>query len=408
MFPQSPDRHPNVPTIVQVHNLGETGCMSEGTWSSLLDRLEERVPDFVERFLFELHARVLYEPGMVPEQDLAHTAHETMLMIIARLRTGQVVGLEITDALGRRRARQGVPLERLIEAIRLDLRLVWQLLLEIAQPDHTAVLVQNVELLISVVDGYVSDVQRAFLREVAILQRDSRLATEQHLSRLFNAQAPNPALIDEIASGVGVASHDDFEMIMIPNVSEEHRGRVVSGWLAKRDVRAYMFRGWLLLFRPRGPEPSRWPGEFAEVPCVYVQHVEGLRSLPAAARAAADLQTLAAPLDHLVFVEEFWAVGAASHLTTLLPSLPGSTLHALAEIPDEERDRLLRTVRTYLQSGSIKQTATQMGCHRNTVINRFRLFRSRTGLEVTIPAQAALAFVLLSGEDGRLAPRLSR
>lgn len=378
--------------------------MSEDAWSILLDRLEERVPDFVERFLSELHTRVLYEPELVPLDDLSKTANETMRMLIARLRAEEPVRRDITDALGRRRARQGVPLERLIEAIRLDLRLVWQLLLELAHPDYTEVLVENVERLMTVVDGYVSDVQQAFLRELAILQRDSRLATERHLSRLFNAQDPSPSLLGDIAEGIGVDPDDDFELLMLLEPSEQHRDRRLAGWLAKPQVLAYMFRGRLLLFRPWDSGRTVWPEEFSTTPSVYIAQVDGLRSLPAAARAATELLGLAATPDRLVHLEEFWALGAASALRTLIPGQSEARLGGLSQFPDEERERLLGTVRIFLRSGSVKETAGSAGCHRNTVINRLKLFQHCTGLDLTIPAQAALAYVVLAGENGEFSP----
>ncbi len=56
----------------------------------------------------------------------------------------------------------------------------------------------------------------------------------------------------------------------------------------------------------------------------------------------------------------------------------------------------MRTVRAFLDSGSIKVTSAVMECHRNTVVNRLRTFQELTGLDMTVPTQAALAVVLLS------------
>lgn len=57
---------------------------------------------------------------------------------------------------------------------------------------------------------------------------------------------------------------------------------------------------------------------------------------------------------------------------------------------------MLRTVRTFLDTGSVQRTATAAFCHRNTVLNRLAAFHERTGLDVTVPVEAALAHVLLS------------
>ncbi|MGK0741675.1 helix-turn-helix domain-containing protein [Leucobacter sp. Z1108] len=377
----------------------KTAGSPDTAWLTLLDEMQLRAPEFVDRFLAELREQALYDPESVPPGDLERAAEETVLMFIDRLRTGQITRADSAEPLGRRRARQGVPLERLMQAIRLDLRIMWQILLDIAHPDRTDVLVRHVEQLIAVVDAYVADVQQAFLREVAILQRDSRLVTEQHLSKLFNAQSLTPALLDAVAAGIGVGPKERFEMLMLPGDSSEVRGSKVDPWLAKPNVFAYMYRGWLMLFRPHNAPLSTWPKEFAPVPSVYVDAVDGLDRVPGAARALIDLHASAPPLHALTYVEDLWVFGAANYLETLLPGHFSSILESLSQLGEDEQERLLRTVRAYLESGSVKVTAHVVDCHRNTVINRFRLFQTHTGLDITVPSQAALALVLLSGAD---------
>lgn len=374
--------------------------MSDAAWSEQLDRLQENTPGFVERFIAELRRRALYDHSAVSEEDLIDTAEQTMRMLIERLRTGEISRSDFAESLGRRRARQGVPMERLIDAIRLDLRIIWQLLLEQAAPGGIEVLVAHVELLMTVVDGFVADVQQAFLSELAILQRDSRVATEQHLSKLFNARSLSDELLEEIATGIKVKPNSSFELILMPDALREHRRREVEPWLARRDVFGYMFRGWLLLFRPRGAARSSWPKDFATLPAIYVHSVDGLHLVPTAARAAVDLQAQSRPLRRLTEIDEFWAVGAAHYLDSLIPGYFPSILEALSDIAEDERERLLRTVQEFLDCGSVKETAEIVGCHRNTVINRFRLFEAQTGFDVTVPAQAALVYVMLSGITG--------
>ena len=53
------------------------------------------------------------------------------------------------------------------------------------------------------------------------------------------------------------------------------------------------------------------------------------------------------------------------------------------------------TVGAYLKSGSTKDVAALLHCHRNTVVNRLQSFKAQTGLDVTVPSQAALALAAL-------------
>ena len=374
--------------------------MSRDIWMELLDELQEQVPLFVQTFTAELRSRALYNAEQVSPADLDRAAHETMHMLIARLRGAETGLSSFATALGQQRARQGVPLERLVEAIRLDLRIIWQMLLDLAQPDRVPELVQHVEQLMTVLDEYIDDVQQAFLAEVAILQRDSRLATEQHLSKLFNASHLSPGLMNEIAKGIGIDPASEFEVILFaPKDSSAQQQREVQLWLAKREVFAYVYRGWLLLFRARERKLSSWPREFASAASVYVHRVDGLHTVPAAARAAVEMQTVAPELTRLTDIEELWTLGAEDYLNSLVPGYFRSILEETEQLPQEERERVLLTVRAFLASGSIKLTSEEIQCHRNTVVNRLRLFQDLTGLDVTVPNQAALAVVLLARSE---------
>lgn len=374
--------------------------MTDDVWLQLLDELDDQVPVFVHTFLEELNSRALYDTKLVSSEEIAVTADETMRMLIAHLRGSDTALFAFATGLGRRRARQGVPLERLIEAIRLDLRIIWQMLLRLAHPDRIAVLVQYVERLMAVLDEYIDDVQQAFLAEIAILQRDSRIATEQHLSKLFNATTLSPTLLHEVASGIGVDAEAEFEVVLFtPQHSRDAPQRKVALWLEKHETFSYGYRGWLLLFRERGASLSTWPREFAAISSFYVHRVSGLSAVASAARAAIELQAVAAEILQFTDIEELWTRGAEGYLNSLVPDYFRSILEAIETLPQEERDRVTHTVRAYLDSGSIKETAVKMNCHRNTVVNRLRVFQDLTGLDVTVPTKAALAVVLLSRAD---------
>ena len=371
--------------------------MTNETWLQLLDEFEEQIPLFVQTFTDELASRALYDVELVPESDIVRTAHETMHMLLARLRGNDTALTAFAVALGTRRARQGIPLKRLVEAIRLDLRIIWQMLLRLAGPERVPVLVQHVELIMTLLDAYIDDVQQAFLTEASILQRDSLLATDQHLSRLFNATSLTPTLLKEVAHGIGIDAAAEIEVVLFtPQESREGSGREVQHWLAQPHVYGYAYRGWRLLFRELGTQPSTWPKDFAHAPSIYVDRVSGLAAVAAAARAAIELQASAPEITGLTDVESLWAYAAEAHLEALIPGYFRALLLGVEQLAGEERERVTETVREYLETGSIKETSMIVDCHRNTVVNRLRLFHELTGLDVSIPQQAALAVILLA------------
>ena len=56
--------------------------------------------------------------------------------------------------------------------------------------------------------------------------------------------------------------------------------------------------------------------------------------------------------------------------------------------------RLATTIAAYLEHGSVQEAADSLFVHRNTVFKRLQSFHDITGLDVTIPRDAAIALIL--------------
>ncbi|SKB73586.1 PucR C-terminal helix-turn-helix domain-containing protein [Arthrobacter sp. 31Cvi3.1E] len=70
---------------------------------------------------------------------------------------------------------------------------------------------------------------------------------------------------------------------------------------------------------------------------------------------------------------------------TFTPSLEGRR--------ESERERLEETARSILTTGNDSATAAALFCHRNTIPNRVARFKDLTGIDLTVPEQAALLVV---------------
>ncbi len=46
-------------------------------------------------------------------------------------------------------------------------------------------------------------------------------------------------------------------------------------------------------------------------------------------------------------------------------------------------------MRHFLSTGNITTTAEPLFCHRNTILNRLNRFQDLTGIDLTVPSQAA-------------------
>lgn len=380
--------------------MDETEAARAPAWLALVDRLDEEMDGLVEDFMRAFGERSLYDRDAVPTQDLRDTADATLRMLVARMAGRTPTGEQATLAttLGVRRARQGVPLDALLEAVRLDFRVLWRWLQRLAGDEQRAALVDQVEWVLTVVEGYVDEVQQSFLRETAAMQRDARLATERHLARLLSGDAPSPAAVEGIAQGLGVAADAEFDLIAVPVDRIELAQRAAAAPLAAGAVFGHSHGDAYCLFWVQGEE--RLTEELAQLPGVHLQRLSGLLAVAAGARTALALLATTPPPQRLVGIDALWPVVAAGRLAELVPGFVELRLAPLLELTDYQRESIVATVRAYLETGSVHITSKRVFCHRNTVLNRLAAFRECTGLDVQVPVEGALAHVLLAAGPG--------
>ncbi|MFT4470619.1 helix-turn-helix domain-containing protein [Arthrobacter sulfonylureivorans] len=366
---------------------------AEPEWMELIQRLwQERdslVSDFLERF-----ASISYEGALVPDEDVHRTAADTMEMFLFLL-----AGLELPADLqslprdvAARRARQGVPMEAFLSAVRNDFRVLWKGLERVARGHGTEILVANMDRVLDTVENYVSSIQQAFSEEEALLARDKQLHRQRLLSRLFNTDTRNTSEMSDIAAGLEVQSSDVFEMMA---VTRETAAKLPRQPGADRQTFSYERAGALYLFRVARAGRT-WQDDPPEFPAGYVPGVEGLAAIPQAAASALVLATKHGEEAGLATVPGTWMTIARDLLENALPGFSHPITAALDHCTPHERQRLLQVARSYGRTGSIKETAEELYCHRNTVVNRLHSLEEVIGLDLTVPAQAALALVALA------------
>jgi hypothetical protein len=365
----------------------------------LAEHVDELTDDFMERF----GSVDDYGPDAVTADDIRQTAASTMRLLVLRL-SGEPIPSSlrsVPEDLGARRARQGVPLDLLLEAVRLDFRVLWKTLEHLAGPGSHELLVRNVERVLSTVDAYVIEVQQSFVAEQARLTRDSSLLTARYVSRLFSSDLTRPDILSEIAEGLKVPMNAEFEVAVIVGegiVRAQQllaRGDLDSTWLG------YNRGGGFCLFRPQRRSVPLPPSLLC-LPGGYIQDIAGLAGVPAAAAAAASLARHgAAEVSTLASVDDAWIGVAHDLVEDGLPGFSRRVWTALDSCTPHERGRLLDTVLDFARTGSIKETAARLFCHRNTIVNRLRSFKELTGLDMTVPNEGAMALIAL-GDSARV------
>lgn len=374
-------------------------------WFELVDRLEDRVDSLTEKFIAQLWTMEEYRESGVGTEEIAETARETFHRLVYALKNGPGTLVDydrgFSASLGSKRARAGIPAEALISAVRLDFTLLWAELLEIATPADAPMLTSKVEQVWRIVDEFATRTHTSYLHErVRMAQEESSLQHE-FIARLFSVITPSAETAAQVAEALGISASGRFGLAAATGKAAS-RLRGIHGAASARPGRKLFLResgDMAFVFWPdpepyeTGSGPSIVPPALAAIPC-GVAKADGLRALPAAARTASSLAALLSPADTgPLSVDLAWPRLAKRQLQEAGLDLLDEIEGALKHCRDVERERLAEAVRHFLQSGSVSLTAEQLFCHRNTVLNRLNRFQELTGIDPTVPDQAALLVV---------------
>jgi sugar diacid utilization regulator len=284
-----------------------------------------------------------------------------------------------------------VPLESVLHAYRLGFRTIWEALVAEARRSGQGLdaLVDAATQVWEVVDLFsaaVADAYRA--TEQSLARRDDR-RREALLDALLEGGGRDPAVAAEAGLGLELPERGDYCVVVVDgheHGADARRAVARAGLRSAWRTRAADEVGLVLL--AGGPGRDHVPADVvAALDAVSGLRagaspaVVGLSSVDTAHRAARTaLRALPA---HEHGVSELDARLPAALVVTA-PELGARLVrHALGgvlDLPGEERDLLLDTLRTWLDTdGSAGRTAARLYCHRNTVLNRLRRLEAVTG-----------------------------
>jgi hypothetical protein len=304
---------------------------------------------------------------------------------------------------GRRRARQGVPMEVVLRAYSLGCRAVWEGLLERCRRGEVHIDEQMLVLAGQRV-WYSMDVQTATLVE-SYRREHARLTLRdlqrQHslLDGLVEGRGAEPWFAREACESLGLSPDEPLACVVAaiddPRAEPLHgpderlaRVGIVSHW----HVRAGHYFGVVAL----GDRPVRRLVALLK-PCVRGR--VGLAVVPDGAAgfeqayrmAAQAADTLPAGCHRLTTLEERLPELLLAGSPDIVPPLVRESLGPLLALPEHQADVLLDTLATLLaHDGSPTHAAGELYCHRNTVIYRMRRIEELTGRRLANPRDKLL------------------
>ena len=331
------------------------------------------VDTLVEDYVAEVSTFAGYQGGRVPPEDLRETARFSFELLLRR-----VGGLPVPEQLervsielGRRRVHDGVPLEELLAAVRMDFVVLWNGLMARVPPADLAALISGAVRVWDAVELHTVHVHTGYLDEVAVLARARERERALLVGRLLSSDGTDPHLVAQVATALRVDAAAPL-LVVVSLADSERALSEAAARSARGTAHVQHHNGRAVLLTD--PGENGMPAWLHPVPCAVAPVAHGLARVPAAARAGAEIAALFQGDAGAVTLRQAWPRVAAGRLGEVAGMLDELVLGGLANAPETERPRLLETVTTYLHQGSVARTAQTLFCHRNTVLNRLSRF----------------------------------
>jgi hypothetical protein len=302
--------------------------------------------------------------------------------------------LEYAADLGAKRARAGIPPSSLTAAVRLDFSIIWAQLLELAEEADGVLLAARVERVWGVVDEYATQTHASYLAERVRMAQEESSVQREFVAGLFGPESLSPETLARAGAALGV----DPGAALVLVAGSGKAGAVIRalGSAVPGRLHVHVYESGHLAYgfwaQPRSGAVV--PTGLAQVPCGLVASVPGLAGLRAASTVAAALaEEVSEADDGPLALESGWHRIARRQLEDAGIHLSAALDAALADSRGAERDRLVETAHSFMATGSVTETAGALFCHRNTVLNRLARFHELTGVDLTVPEQAARVLV---------------
>jgi hypothetical protein len=346
----------------------------------------------------------------VPDQDYrdsAGQAFELLLRTVAQLPVSDHVA-GVSERVGEQRALQGAPLDSLLEAARLDFRIVWGALVRRAGDEYRSQLVTSAYHVWEAVERHVTGIMTAYQRTVLEMGRLAEDERRMWFTRLLDNEGRNPTVVRDAALALGFRVDGRFLCAAASHRNGAELRRAATALRAAGipvQQQAVASDAVLTVQLGQRATPEAVTHHLRDARCGVSTPVTGLSAVPrAVVLATATARVLPPDAPGPRRLEDSWLDVLVHRADDLGRDLADDVLGGIrsAGVPGPEADRLLHTVRVHLWgSGSIADTAAELFCHRNTVQHRFNRFAELTGHDVRRPEDAALVALALRARDQR-------
>jgi hypothetical protein len=339
------------------------------------------------------------ELGAPIVEDLRTTCRgnlERALVLLAGDLPDGVDGAERTWQTGRKRARQGVPMESVLRAYRLGGRVLWEGLLSTSREHFggrfDAALLDAAGHVWRLIDNSSAHMVNAYRAEEARLRGRDLGQRYAVLSALLDGRGDDPAFVRDAARLLGLPENQPLLCVVAPvDSAEDEPLRAPQEVLRNLGAVSLWHLHWAdlvgLVVLPSGPAV---PVVNALRQCASGRVgvspvVAGLAEAGSAYRLASlAARTMPTGQCGVIELDDRLPEALLADSPELTPRLLRAAFGNLLELPAADRDTLLDTLRAVLVAdGSPTCAAQALFCHRNTVMYRLARIEKLTGRRIS-------------------------
>jgi hypothetical protein len=361
--------------------------------------LDERLDTLTTDSLARLELEEPAYAGVTLDPALKRSGmRRTLELALSRLAGGPVPEsvARATEDIGRERAEQGFPLPALMHSFQLDLRILWEAVVDEGRERSLSTdqaFIDSLILVWEATDANSVEVVDAYRRTERDLASHRVEIRGRAFERLVLEGELDSTTVTEASARLAIAI--DSSLVVL--VAESVPTRDDSLMRCRDDLQRAGFPfhfSWLgdelLGIVDRGHRPESRVVEILQRLDQWrcgLSTVEGLAAVPRGIRLArAVIRSDASPGVRLI--QAHWIGTVMAHNEELGGTMAQEILSPIMAL--RERDGIFETLHSYLRTGSIAEVATLTYRHRNTVRNRLQTVERATGLTLARPADAAL------------------
>lgn len=377
----------------------------ERAWASLIDRADA-IADDISLTLFEKDREWYDKAGHDLRADVRTSTREHIRRGILTMAGRTEPGKKATDVwreTGRRRARQGVPMELVLNAYTLGTRVLWEALLEqgarqdLGVDEH--VLLMAGQRIWNALDVQNAVLVEAYRRESARQQRRDLQRQQSVLDGLVEGRGSDPEFAREAAETLGVRADEPLACVVAPfdesldeplRSPEDRLER--AGLLSLWHVRGQSYFGLVPLGEEGLPGLVRLLQPIAAGRVGVAEAAEGIAGFASAYLLAARVaQTVPRGETNVVTVNDRLPEALLSGSPEIASLLVEESIGPLLAQPRHQADLLLETLMALIDhNASPTHAAEALYCHRNTVIYRMKQIEQLTGRSLHVPRDRLL------------------